>query len=670
MALLGLSGWSIYRAASLYRPPEAAKRWYDEGVAALRDGTYLKAANALGMAVKSDPRFALAHARLADAWAELDSTGHAQQEMLVASAAEQQIDLSDDDKRYVNAVHATLVRDYSAAAQDYEEILKRLPGEQKADGLVDLGRVYEKAGKIKETLASYEKAAELRPDEPAPFVHLGIWKSRQRDPAGAEAAFKRAEELYRAKSNQEGLAEVAYQRGYAANEAADSEHARQYLEQSLAIARQINSPQLEARTLSQLSSVAYNDSNDPKGDDKAIDYANQAIQIASGNGLEYWEADSKMRLANAYLDKGNFANAEQYAQLALHSAKQNQHPRIEASAELTLASIDDQRGAKREEQIAFANDALNYYQDFGFMDMAASASSLLVRGEQSQGDYKTAYQHAQDSLRIARTTNSRLAIEGAEETIGSVALDLEDYPDALNHFEHALALGRLLHVNEAYTALDCADVQWRLGRYQDAEETLASISAQAIHREDITSGIASRRAQMLLSQRKFREALSIARAAIKVYSDLPAWKLIDFEKVAVLAEANLGQTNQAWHDADSMSALASTDGDQSLIAQAALVEAELFMKFKMPDKAIPAAEAASQYFSTKGKRESEWLSHSLLAAAAHVSGNSELCSKQTKQANDILKELEHTWGTEVFHDYAARPDHRLAISDLTKLRTV
>ena len=276
LVLLGVSGWSLYRSVTTYRPPQEAKRWYLDGVAALRDGTYLKATNSLVMAVNSDPRYALAHARLAEAWAELDSTGEAQQQMLLATAAEQQISMRDEDKRYVDAVHHTLIRNYSAAAQDYEEILKRLPGEEKADGLVDLGRAYEKAGKVKQTMASYEQAATLRPDDPAPFVHLGIWKSRQRDPAGAEVAFTRAEELYRAKSNQEGLAEVAYQRGYAANEAADSEHAHQYLEVSRNIARQIHSPQLEARTLSQLSSVEYNDSKD----DQAIADAKQAIQIA------------------------------------------------------------------------------------------------------------------------------------------------------------------------------------------------------------------------------------------------------------------------------------------------------------------------------------------------------------------------------------------------------
>ena len=97
-------------------------------------------------------------------------------------------------------------------------------------------------------------------------MHIGIWKSRQRDPAGAEDAFSRAEELYRAKSNQEGLAEVAYQRGYAANDAGDPEHAHEYLDKSLSIARQINSPQLEARTLTQLSSIEYNGGKEDKGD--------------------------------------------------------------------------------------------------------------------------------------------------------------------------------------------------------------------------------------------------------------------------------------------------------------------------------------------------------------------------------------------------------------------
>jgi len=66
-----LAGW-WWLPARRYRPPPEALRWYQEGVTALRDGTYYKASKALERAAASDGRFSMAHARLAEAWLELD----------------------------------------------------------------------------------------------------------------------------------------------------------------------------------------------------------------------------------------------------------------------------------------------------------------------------------------------------------------------------------------------------------------------------------------------------------------------------------------------------------------------------------------------------------------------------------------------------------------------
>ena len=589
------------------------------------------------MAVKSDPRYALAHARLAEAWAELDSTGEAQQQMLLATAAEQQLSLHDEDKRYIDAVHHTLVREYSAAAQDYEEILKRLPGEEKADGLVDLGRAYEKAGKVNGTMASYEQAAKLNPDEPAPFVHVGIWKSRRRDPAGAEVAFTRAEELYRAKSNDEGLAEVAYQRGYAANEAADSEHAHQYLNLSLNIARQIHSPQLEARSLSQLCSVEYYDG---KGD-KAIEDANQAIKIADENGLEYWKAERPDASGNAYLYKLDYANAESYAQQALGLARHNQHPRIEADAAFTLASIRDVQGGKWDEQISLAGVALRYYRDFGFMNMAAASSILIVRGEERKGNFAEALQAGTDLLQLAEKTHSDVSVETAEEAVGSAYLALEDYPAALAHFERALEIASKLHNAEAYQEAHCAEVLWRLGRYQDAEEMLARIPQGDRQRGDIGADIAgTSSAAMLLSRGKNLRLSSISRQALHQFPSLPGDTVADFVEVAALAEARLGKLDQARGDADKALALAHKETNEDLVAQAQLVEAEVYWRSHLPAKALAFAQSAAVYFSAKGKKESEWLSLFYLAQAARVSGDVPSEVRDVQKALDILANLE------------------------------
>ena len=392
--------------------PDTA-RWYTMGMAALREGSYMKATRLLAKVTERDPTYALAHAALADAWTELDFTESAQREMLLASAPNEQRGLNDMERRYIDAVRTTLVRDYSAAAQDYEAILTRLPAGSKAQGYVDLGRIYEKAGKVHETLASYEEAAKLNPDDPAPFLHLGILKSRQRDATGAAKAFDQAEQLYSTESNQEGLAEVAYQRGYAANDAEDTAAANRYLERSLTIARQIPSVQLEVRSLAQLSSVAYNDNKD----DQAIQLANQVISMARENGLEYWVTDGMIRLGNALLDKGSGAASEASLQEALRRATDARHPRLEATASLTFASLRSQQ-QRWDEVVQLASSSLTYFQDYGFVDLSDQALLLIVRAQRSRGEYATALASGMQLLQDAERTSSAAYILPAEESIG------------------------------------------------------------------------------------------------------------------------------------------------------------------------------------------------------------------------------------------------------------
>src|SRR5208337_3008955 len=139
----------------------------------------------------------------------LDFTSPAQTEMLSASVPEQERNLPDLDRKYIGAIRATLTQDFSGAEEDYGQILHDLPDGQKAYGYLDLARAYEKAGDLKDALNNYEMAAKMDPEDPAPFVHLGVLKSRQMDKDGGEAAFKKADSLYEAESNLEGRAEVA-----------------------------------------------------------------------------------------------------------------------------------------------------------------------------------------------------------------------------------------------------------------------------------------------------------------------------------------------------------------------------------------------------------------------------------------------------------------------------
>lgn len=662
LVIISAVAYIVYRSTRYVPPSAEAKQWYDRGLAALREGTYLQAVNAFKMAIQHDKKYLVAHARLAEAWQELDYTSPAQAEMVAASEPEQESVLPDLDRKYLQAVRVTLIQDFPKAVERYKDILDNLPDNQKAYGYVDLGRAYEKTGNLKDAVVNYERAAKLSPENPAPFVHLGILKSRQMDMTGGEAAFQEADSLYEAESNLEGRAEVAYQRGYAANVRGDSAQARSFLETSFQIARQIPNSQLEVRTLAQMSNAEDAAGND----DKAIEYANEEIRLAQEDGIEYWATDGLNRLGTAYFGKEDFTDAERSHLQALKLSEKSVHPKLTANANFGLASIRDQQG-RWNESIPLAHEALRYYEKFAYMTLAAGASELIIRGERGKGDTTEALRSANESLQLARKWNDPATIEITEESVGNILLDLERFPDALSHYEEALKASRLINGNVAYQETHCADTLWRLGRYSEAEEMLASLPTQTATRSDIASSSELIRAQMRLSERRFRDALDLSRDALTRFHNIPLGQIADLRQVEIMSEVELGRTKEAQKDALQFAALGREQSDEALIAESNMTMAVVDLHARLLDQSLMMAEVANEYFSSKGQRESEWLCSFYAAEAYKGLGNVTNSSIDAKKALDILRELEQTWSPPTYRQYVARPDYQVIFRELYRL---
>jgi tetratricopeptide (TPR) repeat protein len=260
---LACLAWGIFdwwQTRQYYHPGPEALSQYDNGLSLIRQGNYAEATRVLQAALSHDKRFVMAHARLAEAWYNLDFQGSAQQELLIALPERGR--LSALDRKYLDAIHATVTGDSPGALEDYRKILDDLPSSKKSSGYVDLGMAYERAGDIPHSLDSYSQAAALDGNNPAAYMHTGILQSRLHHAQQGEQAFARAQAIFGSEvdsfgraGNPEGLAELDYERGYAANDRGDSKDAEPLLELSRDEAAKIPSIQLEIRALTQLSSA-------------------------------------------------------------------------------------------------------------------------------------------------------------------------------------------------------------------------------------------------------------------------------------------------------------------------------------------------------------------------------------------------------------------------------
>ena len=649
-ALLLLAvGWGAFRLWQIrryYRPSVEARHWYNSGVSALRERNYVKATRSLQAALNQEPRYVMAHARLAEAWANLDFQGNAQQEMLIVSPDTSR--LTPLDHMYVEAIQATITRDYPRGVEIYKRILTHLPPQDKAAGYVDLGMVYERAGDPTHALENYAKAAKFDADNPASFLLTAVLQSHLHHVPEANQSFERAEKLFTAEMNQEGLAELDYNRGYAAEDAGNLTEAKQHLERSLDEAKKISSVQLQIRTLTELSSVAYRSDAFPQ----AEQYADQAIRLARENQLDAWAANGLVRLATAQIHEGKLEQAEETLQQALKLTHRTEQPRWEAMANLTLATLMNQKQLP-DEVIGPAQAALDYYKKVGFFVPAANASLLLIRTQRDKGQYQQALQSGNEFLALATSSGLHAQRRQAEELIGTVFLKMEQYPDALAHFQNAAALADTA-TSKAFEAYWAAVPLWKLGRYAESEAMLQIGPVNDM----LATWAGEFRTAALLSRMRYREALALARQMPEKYPKMQPNDQQEFESYRAIAESHLGMTKQALSDLDDLERHEKTAkfGEE---AERNLVIAEVNLFSRRPRQAHDAAVKAAAHYTSTGQLDSALRSVCLAAAASKLLKDEPAYSTFSAKAVDIISQIRHTWSPQVSQTYLSRPDLQL-----------
>jgi serine/threonine protein kinase len=660
---LAISLLSLFLTGKLLRgrgrqPSPEARAWYEKGMDALHDGSYYTAMKRFEESVRTDGEFPLAHARLAESFAELDNVERANSEILIANRLVQNTSgLSALESLYLDAITSVVKRNFDGAVRSYGEVIRNISGGEATTALIDLGRAYEKNEQTTQAIESYGKAVQLDPNAAAALLRLGVLYGRRQELAEADKAFDRAFQLFQAKSDEEGRAEVLYQRGALLTRVGKSAEAREALQQAHQIALVTGNLHQRVRTLLQLSIASYW-AGDEKG---AGEYLTSGLELAQSNNVEPLTIQGLNDLGNYFFLRGKVSDAESYFRQALQLAQRHDARRGEARALFSLGSLYIQQDDP-DKGIPYIERALLFYEQASYRKEVGQALTLLGQSRDLKGEYDKALQAFEHLLALSKEIRDQAQEALSEKNLGTVLAHKEDYAAALRHFDNSYALYSSLGVklDAGYSLVSRADMLWRLGRVEEARAALSQATALAEQPGGSYSRLWGRihlvRASLELSQRRFAEAISEGRQAIAQDDSETKRPAAEAAHVVGLAQVLSGATQAGVAECEKGVEMATRAGDPRLVSEAKLALAEGRLAAGDARRALEAALEAQQFCSTAARRESEWRALVTAGRAGSRLGDETAARDYLFRAGGILSALKQLWGDDNYDGYLTRPD--------------
>jgi tetratricopeptide (TPR) repeat protein len=635
VAVGGMLGWRASIAARHRLNPEA-ESLYRKGVDDIAAGAYYAATRALGQAIQHAPDYAMAHARLAEAWVELEMPERAQQEMLLARR-EDTSGLSELDRLHIEAIDLTITRDFSKAAAKYERIAA-LAGPSSADAAVDLGRAWDKAGQPDRAVEAYRKAAEGPAHNPAAWLKLGVLYSRGSKAAESEAAFRQAESIYQLSSNLEGLTELEFQRGIAANRRGQWAEGATHLTRSLDTAHMAGNTQKEVSVKLQLATNAYRSGNR----EEAERLSSEALREAQESQIEPLAIAGLVNLGNAYMLKPDFAGAERYYQEALGLARRNSLPRFVALSLLSLAALHDYQ-KQPDQAVQEASEAQRFFEPNHWVQETFLCLTILSRAEEARGNYAAQLASAQRLLDGVTKMNVASLTGSAHESLALALSNLDRYPEALEHFQEFAARSTdATHIG--YGAIESGETLSTLGRFGEAREMFDKAEPVVANDPMLQARLRQARAECELRQGHAAAAESLVRRALAGDPKADTRGMAETYRILCLSQASLGQGSQAV--ASCRKALDILTGQhrpkRRIEAQQALGGA-LLVDRKRDEAMAVLREIEPQ---VADQPELRWRTLALIASV----------DRQYRAAADALAALSAQWGSAAMTAYLKRSD--------------
>jgi serine/threonine protein kinase/Tfp pilus assembly protein PilF len=657
--LLALIVWLVLRWGNPapYKASAEAQRWYDMGTSALRDGLYYQASKALEQAINADGNFALAHARYAEALMELDYIDRARDELLrVAALAPDRTTLLPLDALYLDAITASVRRDFPAAIAAYSQIALLSPNEPQV--YVDLGRAYENNEEPNKALESYAQATALDQQDATAHLRAGALHARLQQVQKAIEPLNKADGIYQALGKVEGRAEVFYHRGALFIMSGEIAEAREQLQQALELAQAANNQPQQIKTMLQLVYVYQHQGETAE----AQKLADDALKLSQANNMENLTARGFTDLGTVFFARSDYVQAEKYFKQGLEFARRSKARSTEARALLLLGSLREQQ-SDADEAAFYVGQALPFYQQGGYRAHEGQALILLARVNRMRGDYEGALKLYEQRLQLAEQANDQKQKAYALEGLGTVLAYQERYPEALSYFEQRYAVSKAMNnqMGVGYGLIELNVTLREMGRSDEARVRLDEAFVLAdrpdggfkvllviAHQADAELALANR--LFALAKEKSQKALALAAGSQYRESTIEAKRVIGLS----LGLSGAAGEGRRW--CEEASEMAMRSKNPWLISRTQLSLSEVLLESGDAQAALTNARAAQNAFAQSGQRASEWRAWLVAARASRRLGNEAQAREFASMAASTLSELEKKWGAEVYSSYLKRAD--------------
>jgi DNA-binding winged helix-turn-helix (wHTH) protein/Tfp pilus assembly protein PilF/TolB-like protein len=408
-----------------------AARLYSEGLARLRVWDPLEARDLLQRATAADPKFALAHSALAEAWSRLGYANKAQQE--AREAYDLSTNLPREEKLVVEGRYRLISHENQKAVEVYHTLYTLFP--DNVDYALRLAWAQTLAGKGHDALATIESVRKLVPaaseDPRVDLQEAWAWNALG-DYKRQEQPTERAVETARAQGSRFILALAQESQCWLYAHLAQPQSAVPACREARDIFAAAGDQLDEANTLRTWADV--------KADaHESVRLYQQARDMFSRIGSQRGVADVLNNLGNLYAAQGDPTTAEKMQRQALPIYRLLDDKRDQAS---TIGNIANERLDQGDLRGAVQLDEERLQLDREIGDAASTTFAIdnLAVVHQLRGDLVDAKQGFEQSIVIWQKNGDQRSAASAMVSLGGVLLQGADFSGARKMYEQALAI--------------------------------------------------------------------------------------------------------------------------------------------------------------------------------------------------------------------------------------